>query len=262
VNRAANLGAALLLLFCLTLAGDLLFHGVPGLFDAVENTTAGDGGLFAALISTIVIAGLGLCLSLPLALGCAYLVSEVLTQRPRTATLVRRSLDVASAAPSIAVGLVGWTLFSTMMGLGFSLVSGALTLTLMLAPLMAAAFLAGLDALPAQLRSQSLALGVDRWQTFWQLLLPSCRPALLAGVVLALGRATAETAVLILTAGISTRWPDDLFDPGASLAVHVYHLARNVPGGESQAYAAALLLVLFSAAVQLSLLRLRRPVLR
>ena len=74
---------------------------------------------------------------------------------------------------------------------------------------------------------------------------------------MALGRATAETACLILTSGISTRWPESMGDPGATLAVHVYHLARNVPDGEPRAYSAALLLVVVNALVQVVLARLR-----
>lgn len=255
-SRAATL--ALATAFGLLLL-DVVVEGLHGIVAARPGptTTPDDGGIAAALLSTLAVAVLAIGISLPLALGCAWLGAETLSRRPRVATALRRSLDVASAAPSIAVGLVGWTLFSNAFGLGFSLLAGALTLSLMLAPLMASAFVAGLDALPSALRAQSLGLGVSRWDTFWHLLLPSCRPAVAAGVVLALGRATAETACLILTSGISTRWPEGMGDPGATLAVHVYHLARNVPDGEPRAYAAALLLVVVNAAVQLVLARLR-----
>ena len=244
------------LLFALLMV-DLAWQGIPGMAEAWAESTPRDGGILAALLSTIAIAFMALCFSLPLALGCTYVGAELLATRPRLNRALRRSLDVASAAPSIAVGLVGWSLFSTFFGLGFSLLAGSLTLTMMLAPLMAAAFLTGVDALPRQLRAQSLALGVSHWQTFWKLIIPSVKPALFAGVVLALGRATAETAVLVLTSGISTRWPEDVFDPGGTLAVHMYHLARNVPGGENRAYAAALLLVVTSLIVQVVLMRLR-----
>ncbi|MEQ1632300.1 MAG: ABC transporter permease subunit [Planctomycetota bacterium] len=250
--------AAVAIAFSLLLL-DIAVEGTEGLFATAKQrtTTTDDGGVLAALVSTVSIGALALATSLPVALGCTWLGVETFAARPRFGTALRRSLDVASATPSIAVGLVGWTLFSNMFGLGFSLLAGALTLSLMIAPLMASAFLAGLDALPAALRAQSLGLGVSRWDTFWRLLLPSCRPAIAVGVVLALGRATAETACLVLTSGISTRWPEGMGDPGATLAVHVYHLARNVPDGEPRAYSAALLLVLVNAIVQLALARLR-----
>lgn len=256
---AARLGAAVVMALFAVLAIDLLVQGLPGLWAAAPRGTRvdDDGGVLAALVSTLLIALLALGISVPLALGCAFLGAETLAFRPRLGSLLRRSLDVASALPSVAVGLCGWTLFSNGLGLGFSLLAGALTLSLMLAPLMASAFLAGIDATPAALRRQSLALGVSQWHTYWHLILPACRPTLSAGVVLAFGRTTAETACLILTSGISTRWPDDVFDPGATLAVHVYHLARNVPDGEGRAYTAALLLVAVNATVQIVLARLR-----
>jgi phosphate transport system permease protein len=73
--------------------------------------------------------------------------------------------------------------------------------------------------------------------------------------MLAVGRAMAETAVLVLTSGVTTRMPEDVFDPGATLAVHVYNLAHNVPGGEPRAYAAAFALVIVNVGVQLMLTR-------
>lgn len=241
------------------LALDVLVQGVQGALEtAPSRTVAGDdGGVLAALVSTLLIALLALAISVPLALASAFLGAETLAFRPRTAALLRRSLDAATALPSVAVGLCGWMLFSNGLGLGFSLLAGAMTLSLMLAPLMASTFLAGIEATPPALRRQALALGVSPWHVFWHLVLPMCRPAIAAGIVLALGRATAETACLILTSGVSTRWANDIFDPGATLAVHVYHLARNVPDGEGRAYLAALLLVAVNAAIQIVLARLR-----
>jgi phosphate transport system permease protein len=253
--------AAIVLAFFGFLVLDVVVHGVPELspgyfFERTTDNGKG-GGIGPVLASTLLISLLGTLLSLPLAIGGAVACSELLQRRPRWSRLVRRCMEVVVSAPSVAVGLIGWTLFSTAFGLGFSLVSGALTLALMLAPLMGVAFLAGIEAVPKGLRSQSMALGVSRWTTFWSLVVPAARPALLAGLMLAVGRATAETAALILTSGISTRMPQDLFDPGATLAVHVYHLARNVPGGEPRAYAAALALILVNVLVHFALSRLR-----
>lgn len=253
--------AGLVLAFAAFLVVDVVVRGVPELSPGyfLERASEGGkaGGIGPVLLSTGLVTGLGVLLALPLAIGGAVLCSELLLHRPRWAGLVRRSMEVVVSAPSVAVGLIGWTLFSTALGLGFSLLAGGLTLALMLAPLMGVAFLAGIEAVPRGLRSQSLALGVSRWTTFWTLVVPAARPALAAGLMLAVGRATAETAALILTSGISTRLPQDVFDPGATLAVHVYHLARNVPGGEPRAYAAALALILVNVLFHHALSRLR-----
>lgn len=253
--------AGLVLAFFGFLVFDVIVEGVPELslgylFERTQDNGRA-GGIGPVMASTLLVTLLGVLLSLPLAVGGAVACSELLLHHPGWSRFARRSMEVVVSAPSVAVGLIGWTLFSTTFGLGFSLFSGALTLALMLAPLMGVAFLAGIEAVPHGLRRQSMALGVSRWTTFWSLVVPAARPALLAGLMLAVGRATAETAALILTSGISTRMPHDLFDPGATLAVHVYHLARNVPGGEPRAYAAALALIVVNVVVHLALSRLR-----
>ncbi|NOT30803.1 MAG: ABC transporter permease subunit [Planctomycetes bacterium] len=260
--RAASFGAAFVVLaFFALLVADVVMRGAAELsptylFSAAEEGGRA-GGIGPVLVSTLLVVLLATLFALPVAAGGALLCSELLVHRQAWKSLVRRSFEILVSAPSVAIGLIGWSLFGQLFGLGFSILSGAATLAFMLAPLMALAFLAGLEAVPQALRAQSLALGVSRWRTLLNLVIPAARPALVAGVMLAVGRAMAETAVLVLTSGISTRMPQDVFDPGATLAVHVYHLAHNLPGGEPRAYAAALALLLVSALVQLGLARLR-----
>lgn len=262
MKLASQLASAILIAFAALLALDLFARGLPEwsagyLFEpAREGGTA--GGIGPVVFSTLLVVLLATAIALPFALGAAILTAEILVREPRKARAIQRSLETLASAPSVAIGLVGWTLFGRFFGLGFSLLGGALTLALMLVPILAVAFTAGLQAVPRVLRSQAQALGVSRWTTLVHLVLPAARPALCAGLVLGLGRATAETAVLILTSGISTRMPHDVFDPGATLAVHVYHLARNVPGGESRAYAAACALFLVNVVVHLALARMRK----
>jgi len=262
VKLASRLASALVLAFVVLLALDLVVRGAPAwhagyLFEATrESGTA--GGIGSVIVSTALVVVLATGIALPFALGAAILSAEMLQRRPRAARAILRSFEILASAPSVAIGLVGWSIFGRLFGLGFSILGGSVTLALMLVPILAVAFHAGLEAVPRSLRAQSQALGVSRWKTLVLQVLPAARPALFAGVVLAVGRATAETAVLILTSGISTRMPGDVFDPGATLAVHVYHLARNVPGGEARAYAAATALFAINVAVHLGLARLRK----
>lgn len=261
MRLASVLAAFVVFGFFALLVVDVVAGGGTELSPAYFFTAASDGGraggIGPVLVSTALLAALATLFALPLGAGGAILCSEMLPHRPHSARLVRRSFEILVSAPSVAVGLIGWSFFGRTLGFGFSLFSGAATLSLMLAPLLALAFLNGLEAVPLALRTQSHALGVTRWRTLVSLVIPAARPALVAGLMLAVGRALAETAVLVLTSGISVRMPQDIFDPGATLAVHVYHLAHNVPGGESRAYAAALALLLISALVQLFLSRLR-----
>jgi len=258
--KLASTGAAFVvfLLFALMLV-DVVVRGAaelsPGYFTGAVSDGGRSGGIGPVIVSTALVTLMATIFALPLAIAGALLCTELLVHKKRSRKLVRRSFEILVSAPSVAVGLIGWSLFGQVFGLGFSLASGAATLAFMLAPLMALAFLNGLEAVPQSLRSQSLALGLTRWDTLVHLVLPAARPALVAGVMLAVGRALAETAVLVLTSGIATRMPRDVFDPGATLAVHVYNLAHNVTGGESRAYAAAFALIVVNIVVQLLLTR-------
>ena len=216
------------------------------------------GGIGPVLVSTGIVTVIGVLVALPFGLGGGILISEILGQRPRLAWSCRRSLDVMIAVPSVAVGLAGKELFCHHLGLGYSLIAGGLTLAVMLVPIMIAAFAAGFDGVSIKLREQCSALGMTRWQTLWKEVIPAARPALIAGVALALGRATAETAALLLTSGVSTRMPENLFDPGATLGVFVYHLSTNGMGGQLRPYTAALTLVMINAAVHLVLMKLTK----
>jgi len=261
MKALALLCAALVGLAFVVLAGDIIARGVaalhPGYLTEGVRDAGRAGGIAPVLVSTLVVVLVSTLISLPFAFAGAVLCSELLARRPALSRVFRRSYDVMAAVPSVALGLVGWTVFSQGLGLGFSLLSGSLTLALMMVPIMTVGFLVGLDSVPRALREECLALGVTRWQALWRQVVPAARQGLLAGLALAVGRATAETAALVLTSGISTRMPASLHDPGATLSVHLYHLSRNVPGGEGMAYSAALALLAINLAIHALLTRLR-----
>ena len=130
------------------------------------------------------------------------------------------------------------------MGLGFSILAGGLTLACMVLPILARTAEEAFAAVPSEWRLGGAALGLDRFAVFLRVVLPAAAPALLAGLVLGVGRALAETAALIFTSGYVDRAPSSWFDAGRALSVHVYDLSMNVPGGNDNAYSSALVLVL------------------
>jgi phosphate transport system permease protein len=101
----------------------------------------------------------------------------------------------------------------------------------------------GLSAVPQEWRLGAAALGISRSASLWRLLLPAAAPTILAGLILSIGRATAETAALIFTSGYVDRMPGSLMDSGRALSVHIFDLSMNVTGGDASAYASALVLV-------------------
>ena len=151
--------------------------------------------------------------------------------------------------PSIIFGLFGNACFSLFLGLGFSILSGGLTLACMVLPLLIRSIEGALRAVPDDYRSAAAALGISHAATLRRILLPVATPGIVVGLVLAVGRALAETAALLFTSGYVDRMPASVFDSGRALSVHVYDLAINVPGGERHAYATALVLALLLLAI-------------
>jgi phosphate transport system permease protein len=233
--------------FCWIL-GDIIWHGVGQLsweFLTTAPRNAGrEGGIAPILISTCLILGVCMAVSLPLGVGTAVLLAEFTTTESIFGRLVRRSLDVLAGVPSIVFGLFGNAFFSIKLGLGFSILSGGLTLACMVLPILIRSTEAGLQAVPSEYRLGAAALGLSRTTTLGKLLLPAATPGLVVGLVLGIGRAIAETAALIFTSGYVDRMPESLLDSGRSVSVHIFDLSMNVAGGDANAYASALVLLI------------------
>ena len=201
------------------------------------------GGISSILVSTGLILFVCMAVALPIGLGAAVFLAEFTVTTQPFAQFTRRSLDVLASVPSIVFGLFGNAFFCQMLGLGFSILSGGLTLACMVLPILIRTTEQGFRALPNDYRLSAAALGLTKKATLLQLLLPAAMPALLVGFILGLGRAIAETAALIFTSGYVDRMPESLLDSGRALSVHIYDLSMNVPGGDQAAYATALVLI-------------------
>ena len=241
-------GSALLVAgFCVLLLADLARRGLPHLswsfFTEAPADAGRAGGIAPVLVSTAVIVAVALLAAVPLSLGFAGALTELTRPGGWVGRSLRRALDVLAATPSIVFGLFGDALFNRVLGWGPSLLAGGLTLACMMLPVTTRLFESGLSGLPPELRRSAEALGLRRTTTFVRVLVPAAAPALAAGVTLGLGRALAETAALLFTAGYATRAPGSVLDPGRALSVHVFELAMNVTGGEPHAYASAAVLV-------------------
>ena len=235
---------------------DLLRHGlgqVTWSFLTEAPRDAGRaGGIGPVLVSTLWILGVCLGVVLPVGVGCAAWLSEFVPTDQALGRWVRRSLDLLAAVPSIVFGLFGAIFFCQSLGLGFSILSGGLTLSCMVLPILIRATEAGFRSAPDELRLGAAALGMTRTATIRHLLLPAALPGIVVGLVLGIGRALAETAALIFTSGYVARMPSSWLDSGRSLSVHIYDLAMNVPGGEEKAYATALVLIVLLVGINVT----------
>jgi phosphate transport system permease protein len=239
--------AALVVLAFAWILAEVLVHGASRV--SLEMLTAAPadagraGGIAPILVSTVLILGVCLAAATPLGLATAVLLAEFSRDARGVGRLVRRSLDVLAGLPSIVFGLFGYAFFCHALGLGFSILSGGLTLACMVLPVLIRSVEAALRAVPDELRAGAAALGLSKVTAIRTLILPAAAPGLAVGLILGIGRALAETAALLFTSGYVTRMPGSLLDSGRALSVHVYDLAMNVPGGDAMAYASALVLV-------------------
>lgn len=242
-------GAAVLVTatFC-WLLGDIIWHGLSHIswtfLTAPPENAGRRGGIGPILVSTGLILGVCLAVSLPLGVGTAVLLAEFTSDTNLFGRLTRRSLDVLAGVPSIVFGLFGNAFFCKTLGLGFSILSGGLTLACMVLPILIRSTEEGFRAVPDNYRLSAAALGLSRTATLVHLLLPAAVPGLLVGLVLGVGRAIAETAALIFTSGYVDRMPESLLDSGRALSIHIFDLSMNVSGGDANAYASTLVLVI------------------
>ncbi len=209
------------------------------------------GGIGPIIVSTALIVIICIAVALPIGLGAALYLAELSDDRSRFGRFVRRSLDALAAVPSIVFGLFGNILFAHVLGLGFSILSGGLTLACMVLPILIRTSEIGLRSVPDSYRHGAAALALSRSTTIGKVILPAALPAVGAGLVLGIGRAIAETAALIFTSGYVDRMPGSLLDSGRSISVHIYDLAMNVPGGNEVAYASALTLIIALVAINI-----------
>jgi len=199
------------------------------------------GGIGPFLVATGLVVGVALAAAAPVGLAAAVYLAEF---APRAdGRWIGGALDALAAVPSVLFGLFGLAFFCEALGLGWSVLSGGLTVALMILPLFVRLAEEGLRAVPDELRVAGAALGLPRVTVVGRILLPEAAPSIGAGLLLATGRVLAESAALLFTAGAAVRAPDGLLDPGRVLAVHVYLLATEVPGGDARASASALVLL-------------------
>lgn len=213
----------------LCMIGYILMKGVPHL--SLElfawRYNSENVSLMPALVNTILMTALSLSIAAPLGIFAAIYLVEYARRGSRLVKLVRLTSETLSGIPSIVYGLFGLLLFVARLGFGMSLLAGALTLSIMILPLIMRTTEEALIAVPDSYREGSFALGAGRLVTVFRVALPSAMPGMLAGVILAIGRIIGETAALLYTAGTVAEVPATVFDSTRTLSVHMFTLASE-----------------------------------
>jgi phosphate transport system permease protein len=239
----------------LWLVSDIGWHGwslVSWDFLTSSPSNAGRaGGIRPVLISTGIILSISLWTAVPIAVISGLLFSGRLFHLPPGFVSFRRSIDLLASVPSVVFGLFGHVFFGNYLGLGYSLLAGGLTLGCMILPLMTRLAEESFRMIPKEWLRSSDALGLSKTRCFWHILLPNVVGPLLSAVVISIGRALAETAALLFTSGYVLRDPGSILDSGRTLSIHIYDLAMNVSGGNSQAYGSTFVLMLLLLTIHL-----------
>lgn len=234
--------------FLVKILGDGLPHISWDFLTGRPSETRAGGGVGPFLFNSFYILFLSLLFSLPIGIGAGIYLA-VYAKKNKFTDLVRVSVEALSSVPSIVFGLFGALLFVSLLGFKFSILSGALTLSLLNLPVLVRVTEESIRAVPESYWEASLALGSTRWQAIRKVLVPSALPGLITGVTLVSGRALGETALLIYTAGLSVSrtFPD--FNPmsmGGTLSLHLWYAGSSslAPDAQQIAQASAALLVL------------------
>lgn len=230
---------ALLFVICYILVKGVP-HLTPSLFAA--KYTSENVSLMPALANTIFMTLLSLLFAVPVGVGAAVYLVEYAGRGNRLVRLVGMTAETLSGIPSIVYGLFGALFFVKYLGLGLSLLSGALTLSVMILPLIMRTTEEALRTVPDSYREGSFGLGAGKLRTVFRIVLPSAVPGILSGVILGIGRIVGESAALIFTAGTVAETATSIFDSARTLSVHMYAIS-----GEglyiNQTYATAVVLL-------------------
>lgn len=224
----------------------ILFRGVPylkaSLFAWEYNTK--NVSMLPSIINTLIMTVISLSISIPLGLFTAiYLVEYSGKSSSRIVRIIRLTTETLSGIPSIVYGLFGMLFFVTYLGWGYSILAGALTISIMILPLIMRTAEEALLAVNDMYREASFGLGAGKLRTIFKIVLPAAMPGISSGIILAIGRIVGETAALIYTAGTVASVPTNLMSSGRTLALHMYALSSEGLY-ENEAYATAVVLLI------------------
>ncbi len=246
LRALAILGAVVTMGAFLSLVGYILMKGIPNLKPSLFawEYTSENCSMTPAIVNTVIMTLAALLFAAPFGIFTAIYMTEYARRGSRLVKTVRTAAETLSGIPSIVYGLFGFLFFLTKLGWGFSLISGACTLAIMILPLIMRTAEEAIRSVSDTYREGSFGLGAGRLRTVFRIVLPAAMPGILSGIILATGRVVGETAALIYSAGTVAQIPSSVFSSVRTLSVHMYVLSNEgLHMGEAFATAAVLLIL-------------------
>lgn len=241
------ISTAIAIISLIAIIGYVLINGVGKI-----NLTLlfGDGksspSILPALVGTLSLIVIALGISIPLGIGCAVFLTEYTDNKSKFVKFIRISTETLAGIPSIVYGLFGYLIFVDLLKMGYSLLGGGITLSIMILPVIVRSTEESLLSVPQGLREGSYALGAGKVRTIFKVVLPSCAGGIVTAIILAAGRVISESAVLILTVGmVVDKMPVSLLSPGTSLALDIYYFGSFGYPEEAAATSVVLMVLVF-----------------
>ena len=248
VMLASVITFAVLIFLIIYILANGLPHITPSLFSLEYSSE--NASVVPALINTVIMTLLSLLIAIPFGIFSAIFLVEYAGKGNKFVEVIRLTTETLSGIPSIVYGLFGMLFFVTQLHFGLSLLSGSLTLAIMILPLIMRTTEESLMSVPDSYREGSFGLGAGKLRTVFAIVLPPAMPGILSGVILGTGRIVGETAALLYTAGSATKiasGADFLFDSTRTLAVHMYVLSsEGLHVGEAFGTAVVLLVLVLA----------------
>ena len=255
--------AAIVMLIVVSMVAYILFEGVstlfqPGFLTQPSRANGTQGGVLYQLFDSFYLLLITLVISVPISLGGAVFLVEYAPNGP-IRDIASTAIETLSSLPSIVVGMFGFLVFSVQLGWKYSIISGAVALTMFNIPILVRVIQQALEDVPQAQRDACLAMGLTRWEATLHILIPEAMPAIVTGIVLSAGRVFGEAAALLFTSGMSSpvrlnflsfnlssptcAW--NVFRPGESLAVHIYKIyGEGSPEAQQIVWGTAALLMI------------------
>jgi len=240
VMAAAMAGVIAALLFVIV----YIFRSQAGFLNFSFIFSA-ENGILPMIVTTLYVVLVSIAVALPVGLATAIFLNEYSGNSPLI-RILRLAIETLAGIPSIIYGLFGLLMFCRMLNFGQSIIAGALTLSIMILPVIIRTTEESLKSIPDSFREGSLALGATKLQTIFHVVLPSALPGIVTSVILAIGRVVGESAPVLLTVGLTKNMPRTIFESGRTLTIHLYYLTNEAvrPEDFGIAFATASVLVI------------------
>lgn len=246
IYMAAGLAIALLV----GIMGYVFVRGLPQIswqfLSTVQSSLKGTFGILGNIVNTLYIIVITLIIAAPIGVGSAIYLNEY-AKPGKLVQAIEFTTEILSGIPSIIFGLFGMVFFGMTLNLGYSVLTGSFTLTLMVLPLITRSTQEALKTVPDSYRSGALGIGATKWYMIRTILLPSAAPGILTGVILSIGRIVGESAALLFTAGSGFQLPKNLFgklfESSGTLTIQLYLSMQKAKYDQAFGIAVVLLII-------------------